>query len=521
MFPTAKGSMIRSPWPSLAPYPDEPVWRVLEATARRLPGKPAVIHADGTSWTYGELWETSRGFARFLQRDGGVQKGDVVALAGENSRELVAAMYGALIAGATIMPFSPMLSGGEIAAQLAECGASIAVTSEAAATALGTLRTSEIVPTLRHVYPLGDVWAAAHGDRDAPEPVAVHGGDLARLAYTSGTAGSPKAAMFTHQGLLASAYQLASTALADETSVVLALYPTWAKMLWIFRAGATSVEPAQSDPDQLLYLVEKYRVTHLGVRPFVLQDLVRVQAQTRRELSSVRFLESTGSSLPQALSDEAARWFACPIRQGYRLIETNGAANRTLPNDVRPGSVGYPVPDTEEMIVDPGSDTEVPPGEVGELLIRGPQVMKGYWRRPEATAEALLPDGWLRTGDIARQDADGNVSIVDRAKELIKVLGRQVAPAEIEAVLLEHPSVREAAVVPVRFAEAEELPKAFVVLEAGRKAHVHELIMLVASRLAPYKVPWEIEFVPSLPKNAQGKVLRRELTEQRRYLQPG
>jgi acyl-CoA synthetase (AMP-forming)/AMP-acid ligase II len=498
----------------LAPYPNEPAWRVLAATARRLPEKPVVIHADGTTWTYRELWETACGFAGLLQRVGGVRKGDVVALASENSAELVAAMYGALVAGATIMPFSPMLADGEIAAQLAECGASVAVGSETVASALATLRASGMVPDLRHVVPLEEVRAAARAQRDVVVPPDIRGEDLARFAYTSGTAGPPKAAMFTHRGLIASAYQLAATAQADERSVVLALYPTWAKMLWVFRAGATSVEPSESDPDQLLYLVETYGVTHLGVRPFVLQELVRAQARIRRTISSVRFLESTGSGLAQSLSDEAARWFACPIRQGYRLIETNGAANRTPPHDVRPGSVGCPVPDTEEMIVDPESGTEVPPGETGELLIRGPQVTIGYWRTPEATADAILPGGWLRTGDIARQDPDGHVYIVDRAKELIKVLGRQVAPAEIEAVLLEHPSVREAAVAPTRSAEADELPKAFVVLEAGCHATAEELILLVANRLAPYKVPWDIEFVPSLPRSARGKVLRRVLSEQ-------
>jgi acyl-CoA synthetase (AMP-forming)/AMP-acid ligase II len=198
------------------------------------------------------------------------------------------------------------------------------------------------------------------------------------------------------------------------------------------------------------------------------------------------------------------------------MTETSPLTNRNPIDAPKAGSVGPPVPDTLEKIVDMESGEELPIGEVGELLISGPQVMMGYWKNPDATAETIRPDGWLRSGDIARIDEDGYVYIVDRAKEMIKYKGYQVAPAELEGVVMEHPAVLDAAVIPKADFEAGEVPKAFVVLKDGQQASAEDIMSFVAERVAPYKKLRELEFVASIPKSASGKILRRELIEAER-----
>ncbi len=198
------------------------------------------------------------------------------------------------------------------------------------------------------------------------------------------------------------------------------------------------------------------------------------------------------------------------------MTETSPLTN-TVPIDApKKNSVGPAVPDTEEKIVNMDSGKEVPTGEIGELLIRGPQVMQGYWKNPDATAETILDDGWLRSGDLCYMDEDGYVFIVDRIKEMIKYKGYQVAPAELEGVVMEHPAVLDAAVIPKRNFEAGEIPKAFVVLKPGQEASADDIMAFVAKRVAPYKKLRELEFAESIPKSASGKILRRELIEQER-----
>jgi acyl-CoA synthetase (AMP-forming)/AMP-acid ligase II len=197
------------------------------------------------------------------------------------------------------------------------------------------------------------------------------------------------------------------------------------------------------------------------------------------------------------------------------MTETSPLTNTVPIGLSKPGSVGPPVPDTQEKVVDTEGN-ELPLGDVGELLIYGPQVMKGYWKNPDATAETIRPDGWLRSGDIAKMDEDGYVYIVDRAKEMIKYKGYQVAPAELEALVMEHPAVLDAAVIPKADYEAGEVPKAFIVLKDGQQASIEELMAFVEERVAPYKKLREVEFVASIPKTPSGKILRRELIDQER-----
>jgi len=230
----------------------------------------------------------------------------------------------------------------------------------------------------------------------------------------------------------------------------------------------------------------------------------------------VDFLSDFASPLPLEVAELGAQRFGTPVIQGYGMTETSPLTNATPLGMSKEGSVGPAVPDTLEKIVDLDTGEELPAGGVGELLISGPQVMQGYWKAPEATAETIRPDGWLRSGDIARFDEDGYVYIVDRVKEMIKYKGYQVAPAELEGVVMEHPAVLDAAVIPKRDFEAGEIPKAFVVLKDGQQASADELMGFVAERVAPYKKLRELEFVASIPKTLSGKILRRDLIEQER-----
>lgn len=516
------GIVIRGPWPSLAPYSRAPVWQDLVLTAQRHPSKTALIQGDGTACTFLDLWKAAQGFARFLQREGGIAKGDTIAITAEGSREFTAAMYGALLLGVRVTPLSPLFREEELAAQLTDSGATSAVASRRTRRTIAEAEATGEVEGVNTIYPLEDVWAIAEAYPQPPEKAAIEPeSDCAVLWYTSGTSGLPKGALLSHANLSASVGQRAAVGSLCQDSVLLDLLPVWHSIRLTIALGATCVEATGLDPGDTLRLIEQHRVTDIVVRPYYLRALLEAQERRACDVSNLRWIESSGTALAPATGRMAAERFGCHVRQAYHLTETCGSANRISPDANTLESVGWPVPDTEERIVDPSSGEDVLAGHEGELLVRGPQVMMGYWRRSDATTQALDAAGWLRTGDIARQDIEGRVSIVDRAKELIKAYGRQVAPAEIEAILLEHPAVQEAAVVPIPSAEAGELPKAFVVLRQGNRATAEELMASVALRLASYKCLEDLDFVVTLPRGPGGKILRRVLAERERERSSG
>ena len=509
------------PWPSLAPYPTHHFSQLLEETAKRLPDKPALIGPDEQTRTFGEIWDASRKLARHLQREANLTKGETVAVYSPNCLEYPAVLHGALLAGAKVTTLNPLYREREVQHQLDDAEAVLMFAAREALPLVESVR--EQLPKLRRVYAIEDVWQQIEGESPDPEPVSIDPErDLAVLPYSSGTTGLPKGVMLSHYNLTSNIRQMTATGLVTEDSVLVAFLPffhIYGLMVLLstsLATGATCLVMPRFDPDLTLNWIQQHKVTDFFVVPPALLALAHHPKLAEHDLSSLRFILSAAAPLPPEVADLAAERFGCPMFQGYGMTETSPLTNTSPLDAIKRGSVGPPVPDTEEKIVDMSTGEELPIGETGELLIRGPQIMQGYWKAPDATQETLLPDGWLRSGDITRMDEDGYLYIVDRAKEMIKYKGYQVAPAELEGLLAEHPAVLDSAVIPKLDAAAGEVPKAFVVLKEGGQASAEEIMAFIAERVAPYKKLRELEFVESIPKNPSGKILRRQLIEQER-----
>jgi long-chain acyl-CoA synthetase len=244
--------------------------------------------------------------------------------------------------------------------------------------------------------------------------------------------------------------------------------------------------------------------------------MVNLPDPSRYDTSSLRLISSGAAPLPLELGERAKAMFKCIVSQGYGMTETSPTVNTQPFDKIKLESVGPPFPDTLEKIVSLDTGEELPTGEVGELMVKGPQVMKGYWKNPKETADCLTVDGWLHTGDIARFDEDGYLYLVERKKEMIKYKGYQVAPAELEALLHQHPAVLDVAVIPKPDEAGGEVPKAFVVLRPGSEAKAEDLMAFVAGRVAPYKKVRDVEFLDQIPKSLAGKILRRDLIQRER-----
>ena len=336
------------------------------------------------------------------------------------------------------------------------------------------------------------------------------------LPYSSGTTGLPKGVMLTHRNLVANVAQLDAMLPVEPGETGLAVLPFFhifgmqaAMNAWL-AAGATVVTLPRFDMGRALGLVARHRVAHLYAVPPIVLGLAKSPLVDGHDLSSLRRIVCGAAPLGAELTREAAARVGCPVIQAYGMTELSPLSHANPPGRDVPGSSGVTAPDTESRVVDEAG-RDLGPDEVGELLVRGPQVMKGYLDAPAATAACLDAEGWLRTGDVVRIDADGYVFVVDRAKELIKVKGFQVAPAELEALIAVHPGVADVAVIGVADDEAGERPKAFVVRAAGAEVSADEVRAFVAGRVSTYKRVGEVEFVDAIPKSPSGKILRRVL----------
>jgi acyl-CoA synthetase (AMP-forming)/AMP-acid ligase II len=330
-----------------------------------------------------------------------------------------------------------------------------------------------------------------------------------------------KGVMLTHRNLVANIEQAWNSMPLGPDDTLVGLLPYFhiygqtVVLNMGLAKGSTILNMPRFDLDQLLDIVETHGVTWLHVAPPVILALATAPQVEGRDFSKLKLVISGAAPLDGDLAARAEARIGAPIRQGYGMTELSPVSHKSRlarVEETPPGSVGALIPNTEARVIDPETGKDAAEGEEGEIWVRGPQVMKGYLNNPEATAETLVEDGWLRTGDIGKVDENGFFFIVDRLKELIKYKGYQVPPAELEAVLVSHPKVRDAGVIGVPNEEGEEVPKACVVVEDGLEAE--ELITYVAERVAPYKRIREVEFVDEVPKSASGKILRRLLREQ-------
>jgi acyl-CoA synthetase (AMP-forming)/AMP-acid ligase II len=280
--------------------------------------------------------------------------------------------------------------------------------------------------------------------------------------------------------------------------------------------GTTGVVMMRFDVEQMLHLVGKYGMTNLYLAPPAILAMANVPNLSRFDTSALRLVHSGAAPLPLEVAERVKSIYGCEVTQGYGMTETSPGTNTNPLDRIKLESCGPPMADTFEKVVSLDTGQELGAGEVGELAVRGPQVMKGYWQRPQETKECLSEDGWMLTGDVGWLDEDGYLYLVERKKEMIKYKGYQVAPAELEAVLHEHPAVLDAAVIPKPHLEGGEIPKAFVVLREGYQASPEDLMAFVAEKVAPYKKIREVEYVTEIPKTLTGKILRRDLIERER-----
>jgi acyl-CoA synthetase (AMP-forming)/AMP-acid ligase II len=465
-----------------------------EAAARG--DHPAFIDgASGRVTTYGDLAAKVDAVAALLQSRG-VVKGSVVGLVGPNSAEWGIAYHAILRAGAIVTPMNPLLMEKEVERQVKDSGAGLVIDDAESL--------------------VGEAVLGAE-----PEEVEVDPGDLAVLPYSSGTTGMMKGVMLTHRNLVANIEQAWNSMPIGEDDVLVGLLPYFhiygqtVVLNMGLAKGAAIVNMPRFDLEQLLEIVEGHGVTWLHVAPPVILAIATAPQVEGRDFSKLKLVISGAAPLDADLAGRAEERIGAPIRQGYGMTELSPVSHKSRlarVEETPPGSVGALVPNTEARLVDPETGTDVERGEEGEIWVRGPQVMKGYLNNPAATSETLAANGWLRTGDIGRVDENGFFFIVDRLKELIKYKGYQVPPAELEAVLVSHPKVKDAGVIAMHTEDGEEAPMGCVVVEGDVEGD--ELLEYVAERVAPYKKLRRIEFVDEVPKSPSGKILRRVLRDQ-------
>ena len=503
--------LFRSPWPDIE-LPSCSICEVISGVARLYAHKPAVIESEtGRTLTYGQLIEGVDRVAAGLSQ-AGLEPGQPLALALPNCIDFLLAWFGALRAGAWVMPISPLHTPAEMETQVRDAGARYALTAPE--------RAPDLAAIVDHVFVPGGNWNDIVGCLAPPPSLRTSVEELAIMPYSSGTTGKPKGVMLTHFNIVSNLRQFSSVVPLGADDVMVNIAPLYhatglSFLTGILGVGGTMVLMRKFELETWLALNERHHATFLFGPPPVALAVAKSPLWDKFRLNSLQWMLCGAAPLGADLQESFERRTGLLLRQGYGMTESTSATsiNPKDPAKRKLGSCGPLFPSCEARVVDIADGRELSVGETGEICLRGPHIMKGYWNQQKATEQAMPGDGWMRTGDIGYFDADGCVFIVDRLKEFIKYKAYQVAPAELEDILQSHPGVQDAAVIGAPDQEVGEIPMAFVVRKASAALDASELMQYVAARVAPYKKIRAVEFIDQIPKSPAGKTLRRVLRD--------
>ncbi|MGQ3353699.1 MAG: long-chain-fatty-acid--CoA ligase [Phreatobacter sp.] len=538
-------------WPAgvertIGPLPDS-LGAALRATAARR-GEALAIAFYGAEISFAELLARAERLAAHLQHACGLAPGDRVLLDMQNSPHAIIAYQAIARAGGVVVPVNPMSMPEEIAYLAGDSGAKIALIGAELIgrfTALVPLPLAHVIvaaygdeipadmpfrlpsvigeSVLPESLPRGfAAWGEALAEARPPRPDTSRPDDLCVMPYTSGTTGKPKACMHTHHSVLFTAFVQARWYAYDDETVLTGFMPMFhvagmqLSLNGCAACGATVVVMARWDRDLVAPLFRRYSVTLWSAAPTMVVDALAAEGFDEAAFAKLKIITGGGAAMPAAVAAELKRRWNLAYVEGYGLTETMSPSHLNPVDRPKPQCLGVPVQETDARIIDPESLTELPRGETGEVVVAGPQVMRGYWNRPEATAEAFVTlDGkrFLRTGDLARIDEEGYFHMVDRLKRMISVSGFKVWPSEVEAVLYRHPAVQECCIVSAPDAYRGETVKAYVVQRPGTELSAEALIAWAREVMAAYKVPRQVDFVQSLPRTASNKLDWRSLQD--------
>jgi len=511
---------------SLKPYDSYPIHNLLDNAAKKFPDKTAIIDGNNV-FPYREIREASLKFGSALTSLG-ITKGDRVGILSPNCAEFVISFYGISRIGAVVTTINSGYRELEISHQISDSQCSVIIVHE---DLLGTLEKALSLSQLKlTIITLGsdqsEFWNLIGAAHPSEKEIEIDPrNDLAALPYSSGTTGLSKGVMLSHFNLVSNVQQLVGLSgrakLMHEDIVLVHLplfhiYGMNVLMNGCIAVGATQVMMGRFDMVEFLDLIQNNRVNKLFSVPPVGLGLTQFPNLSNWNLSSLELSLFGAAPLSSELQIKISEVLDCSVIQGYGMTETSPLTNADFAesNFTKPGSIGPATADTEQKIVDVDDPRSILPEDTpGELMIRGPQVMMGYYNNPDATAETLTEDGWIHTGDIASMDSEGYVWILDRKKELIKYKGFQVPPAELEGLLLQHPDINDAAVIGKVDQDSGEIPKAYVVKSLDSNLSESDVIDFISGKVATYKEIREVEFIDSVPKNPSGKILRRVLRD--------
>jgi fatty-acyl-CoA synthase len=535
-------------WPAALPLhlelPQTSLYCNLEVSAMRYPNRAALIYY-GTEISYSRLKREVDSLAGFLQQRFEITKGDRVALFMQNCPQFVIGFYAILKCGGVVVPVNPMNRASELGAIVGDSGSKAAIFADERAAEMDSVVGKQLCYALSVHYgdyletasdlPIPEVvraprsllegafdWQAALRSAARPADVPVVPGDLAVLAYTSGTTGEPKGCIHTHASVMHTTVASMEFCHAAKDQVVLAALPLFhvtglqLSMNAAIFDGSNIVLMTRWDRQCAALLIERYGVTAWTAAPSMLIDFLAQPELDRFELGSLRLLTGGGAAMPRAIAEKIKALWDLPYIEGYGLSETIATSLTNPVQRPKAQCLGMPIQDTRAVIVNPYTLELVTPGEVGEILLSGPQIFLGYWQKPEATAAAFVDiEGcqFFRTGDLGYEDEEGYFFIVDRLKRMINASGYKVWPAEVESQFYAHPAILEACVIAASDAHRGETVKLVAVLRAGMNASSEELSAWARERMATYKVPRLYQFVDSLPKSGSGKVQWRVLQE--------